>query len=135
MNNPGAHYVYKESNEGSTMLRVDIQSIPPTVTLVCRGRLVLGLEAESLRCLAMARQEPYVMLDMSRVRTIDAAGLGLLVELHRSTQQRRATLVIANPSARARQLLTLTSLDQVLKISESPNHAGNDAQAYRTMMA
>jgi anti-anti-sigma factor len=117
------------------MLRVDIQSGPQTVTLVCRGRLVLSLEAETLRYLTMARQEQHVLLEMSRVGRIDAAGLGLLVQLHQSAQKRRATLVIANPSLRTHQLITLTSLDQVLNIAGSPKNAANDSQECCTMMA
>ncbi len=120
---------------GPGMLRIDIQSAPPTVTLMCRGRLVLGLEAETLRCVAMARQEQHVLLNLSRVGAIDAAGLGLLVELHWATQRRSATLVIANPSSRAQQMITLTRLDRVLQIAGALKNTGNDSQRCCTMTA
>jgi anti-anti-sigma factor len=99
------------------MLKVDIQSAPPAVTLFCSGRIVLGVEAETLRCLATSRNERHVLLDLSSVRTIDAAGLGLLVELHHSARRRSANLIVAKPSWRVHRLIALAGLDQVLNLS------------------
>lgn len=118
------------------MLRVDIQSTPPAVTLVCSGRIVLGVEAETLRCMAMSRPERLLLLEMSRVHAIDAAGLGLLVELHQWAQKRAASLVIANPSSRPRQLMRLTNLDQVLHLAGvDGGAAGRDAKEWSIMTA
>ena len=120
----------------NAMLRVDIQSSPPAVTLVCCGRIVLGVEAETLRCMAMSRAERLVLVEMSRVYAIDAAGLGLLVELHQWAQKRGASLVVANPSLRPRQLMRLTNLDQVLHLAGADGGvAGRDAKEWRFMTA
>ncbi len=116
------------------MLRVEIESLPPAVTLVCSGRLVLGVEAETLRCMATARPECNVSLELSRVHSIDAAGLGLLVELHHWMRQRAASLTIANPSPAASRLLALTSLDRVLHITGSDS-VGRQSEEWRTMTA
>ncbi len=116
------------------MLRVEIESVPPAVTLVCSGRLVLGVEAETLRCMATSRPECNVSLELSRVHSIDAAGLGLLVELHHWTRQRAASLTIANPSPTAYRLLALTSLDRVLHITGS-DVASRECDEWRTMTA
>ena len=119
------------------MLQIDVQSAPPVVTLVCSGRLVLGVEAETLRCVAMSRPEPHLLLDLGRVHTVDAAGLGLLVELHCWAQQRAARVTVANPSLPVQRLIALTSLDRVLDIAGSPNMlAGTrESDEWRTMSA
>lgn len=101
------------------MLRVDIQSAPAAVKLLCTGRIVLGVEAETLRCIATARAERCLILDLRGVRAIDAAGLGLLAELHCWAQRRNGLLTIANPSRRVLRLLALTKLKPALQISYS----------------
>jgi anti-anti-sigma factor len=98
------------------MLSVSVQTASSDVVLSCRGRIVLGVEAETLRCIAMARPERRVVLDLQDVDEMDAAGLGLLVELHCRARQRAAELRIANASPRVRRLMALTSLDSVLEI-------------------
>jgi len=119
------------------MLKVDIQSAPPVVTLACSGRLVLGLEVETLRSIATSRPEPQLRLDLSRVHGIDAAGLGLLVELNHWAQQRAACFTVANPSSEAYRLLALTGLDRVLHLSGVTMGAGthNESAAWRIMTA
>jgi len=118
------------------MLRVDVQSAPPTVTLFCSGRIVLGVESETLRCVVMSRPERELLLEMSRVRGMDAAGLGLLVELHQWAHSRAARLVIANLSDRSRELIRLTNLDQVLYLASAEGEAvGCDSKEWRTMTA
>ncbi len=120
------------------MLRVDVQSAPATVKLVCSGRIVLGVEAETLRCIALARTERCLILDLRAVHAIDAAGLGLLAELHCWTRERNGLLTIANPSRPVRRLLMLTRLQAALQISYSaaevagPGSATNDEQQAMT---
>ena len=99
------------------MLRVDIHSAPPVVQLLCSGRLVLGVEAETLRCMATSRPERQLVIDLQRVHAIDAAGLGLLVELYCWARERSHSLVVANPSSRVQQLITLTNLKSVLQLA------------------
>ncbi len=117
------------------MLKVDIQSAPPVVTLVCSGRIVLGVEAETLRCMATARSERHLLLELSRVSCIDAAGLGVLVTLHRWAQQRSATLTIANPSPPAYKLIALTSLDRVLHLCGAEGAADCSSLEWQSMTA
>lgn len=119
------------------MLRVDLQSAPPVVTLICSGRLVLGVELETLRCAAKARTERQLLLELSRVHTIDAAGLGVLVELHVWARARRASLSIANPSLPVRRLIALASLDRVLHLTGAPLQPADpsDSDDWQTMTA
>ncbi len=100
------------------MLTVEVQSVPPAVMLVCTGRIVLGLEAETLRCMLMGRQEKYLFLDLQQVKTMDAAGLGLLVSLYRWAAERNRVVAIMHASLRVRQLIGMTNLRSVLQLEE-----------------
>jgi anti-anti-sigma factor len=98
------------------MLRIDIQAARHSATLHCIGRLVLGVEIEILRCMAEARNEACLILDLSKVDTIDAAGLGLLVELHCQAQSRNGMLRIAKASLPVRRTIELVNLQSVLEL-------------------
>ncbi len=63
------------------MLRIEIQSWNGVATLHCYGRVVFGVEAETLRAMVQSRPESNVRLSLAGVEKIDATGLGLLVEL------------------------------------------------------
>lgn len=87
------------------------------VKLLCSGRIVLGVEAETLRCMATSRPERRVVIDLQQIQSMDAAGLGLLVELHCRAQQRAGRLTVANPSPWVRRLMALTHLESVLQVA------------------
>ncbi len=113
------------------MLRVEVYAVPiaatPTVTLGCSGRLVLGWETETLRYMAKSRTETCLILDLSGVKTVDAAGLGLLVELHCWAQHSNKVLTVINLSAGVRKLVWLTNLHSVFEIADSPEAELTDA--------
>ncbi len=98
------------------MLKIDVHDAKHTAVLHCSGRIVLGLEAETLRCMAESRTEACLVLDLSEVHAMDAAGLGLLVELHCRAQRRNQGLKIMNPSRCVRVLIALTNLQSVLEV-------------------
>ena len=98
------------------MLTVTVHSGSSAVRLFCHGRIVLGLEAETLRCIATSRPEHRLIVDLRDVCRVDASGLGLLVDLHCWAQQRAGELRIANPSCEVRRLFALTNLESVLGI-------------------
>lgn len=100
------------------MLRVEIRSVPPIVKLHCSGRIVLGVEAETLRCMATARTERNVVIDLQQIHAIDAAGLGLLVELHCRALENAGDFTIANPSPCVRRLIALTNLESILQLDD-----------------
>jgi len=100
------------------MLRVDIHALPQAATLRCTGRIVLGMESETLRCMAESRSEASLILDLSEVHTMDAAGLGLLAELHCMALRRNQALRIVRASRPVCELMALTSLHSVLDVSD-----------------
>ena len=105
-------------------MRIDIHAVDPNVTLRCSGRIVLGLELETLRCMATSRTENCLILDLNSIRTLDAAGLGLLVELQCWAKHRKKALRIVRPSACVRKLIALTNLQSALQVVGSEGFGG-----------
>ena len=65
---------------------------------------------------AIAAGHRKLIVDLSKVEFVDSAGLGSLIGGMRAARQAGGDLRIANPSEQAKMLLSLTSLDQVLKV-------------------
>ena len=101
------------------MLRIDMQSANSIATLICTGRLVLGVETETLRTMVQSRKEKHICVDLSAVDKIDASGLGLLVELQVWAHDAGRTLTFANLSEDVWRLVIITKLYDSLEISEA----------------
>lgn len=95
---------------------------------------MLGVEAETLRCIVTSRPERRVVLDLRDVYGMDASGLGLLVELYCRSRQRSGWMIVANPSACVRRLMAMTNLDSVLEF-ENGEEEDLDASEPRAMTA
>jgi anti-anti-sigma factor len=102
-----------------SMLRIEIQSWNTTATLYCNGNLVLGVETETLRAMAQARHEYNIRIDLSAVEKIDAAGLGLLVELQVWARENHREIAFVELSEAVWNLVILTKLYSTLEISYS----------------
>ncbi len=57
-----------------------------------------------------------VFLNLSNVRWINSAGLGLLISVHLMLRKRGSGLVLVNPSAKVRSLLRITKLMSIFDI-------------------
>ena len=99
------------------MLRIEIQSWNATATLYCSGYLVLGVETETLRAMAQSREEYNIRIDLSRVEKIDAAGLGLLVELQAWARENHREMSFVELSEDVWRMVILTKLYSTLEIS------------------
>ncbi len=64
----------------------------------------------------LARSKGDMSVDCSELTFIDAAGIGMLVRLHRYYQSRGARLELVEPSPLLRRLLVLTGLETVLNV-------------------
>ena len=106
------------------MLRIDIKSYNGTAILKCSGRIVFGLEGETLRSVAKSRKESDLQVDLAAVETVDAAGLGLLVELRDWALRQGRTLRFTNPSHFVMRLILLTKLHGILGISPNYDRCG-----------
>jgi anti-anti-sigma factor len=94
-------------------LNVTVESALDVVTVRCRGRLVRGQET-ALLCAVFQQNGRDILLDLSGVTAIDAAGIGALVSL----QAAGTYLKLVDPCLAVLQVLRLTNLDSVFDISE-----------------
>jgi anti-anti-sigma factor len=62
------------------------------------------------------RETPLVVVDLSRIETFGSAFLALLIRCWKLAMVRGGLMVVAGASARARDMLRLTSLDVVWPI-------------------
>jgi anti-anti-sigma factor len=118
------------------MLRIDIHSSQNAATLVCSGRLTFGVETETLRTMAQTRREEELRLDLSRIDRIDAAGLGLLVELQAWARENHRRLTFLELSEEVWRLIIITKLFDALEISCDgvPAHSRESASFDRNEM-
>jgi anti-anti-sigma factor len=96
------------------MLTVNIETLGEVVVLRCQGRIVHGYETVLL-CSAARQEGPNLVLDLTQVDAIDAAGIGALVSL----QAAGIYLKLANPSQQVREILKVTNVDSIFEIRES----------------
>ena len=98
------------------MLKVQTRNSGNVAVLCVQGRIVRG-ETEVLRNAVLAqRNVSVVLLDLARVRTIDAGGLGVLLELRQHTESRGIEFRLKNVTKLVRQVLEITRLDEVFRI-------------------
>jgi anti-sigma B factor antagonist len=72
---------------------------------------------------AIAVGQPKIIVDLSEIAFVDSAGLGALIGGMRAARQAGGDLYLVNPSVQARTLLSLTSLDQLLKVHQTVEEA------------
>jgi anti-anti-sigma factor len=96
------------------MLTITVENLGEVTTLRCVGRIVRGDET-ALLCSALRQQARNMVLDLSEVEAIDAAGIGALVSL----QAAGIYLKLVNPAAQVRDVLRVTRLDSIFEILES----------------
>ena len=96
------------------MLTVTVENLGEVSILRCLGRIVRGCETAIL-CPAAQQHGRSVIVDLTQVDAIDAAGIGALVAL----QAAGVYLTLMNPSQQVRELLKVTKLDSIFEIRES----------------
>jgi anti-anti-sigma factor len=98
------------------MLKLTIHKLGDTIVFRCTGRLVFG-ECHILRHAVFSH--PYIaiaVLDMAEVTAMDAAGLGLLVELRNWAYAKRIQLKLLNLTPRVANLLNRTHLTSMFDV-------------------
>ena len=96
------------------MLSVTVEDLGEVVILCCQGRIVRGDETAIL-CAAVDQHGRNVILDLSGVDVIDAAGIGALISL----QAAGTYLKLMNPTKSVREVLRVTGLESVFEICEA----------------
>ena len=57
-----------------------------------------------------------IVLDLSRVRWINSAGLGLLISTHMQCRRSRNRLILLNPSPKVQSMMHITKLASVFHV-------------------
>ena len=96
------------------MMRVTVEDFGEVVVLHCAGKIVHGHEA-SILCSAVHQQSRNIVLDLTEIDAIDAAGIGALASL----QAAGVYLKLVNPTRGVREVLKVTKLDSIFEICES----------------
>ena len=100
------------------MLNIRVERRNEAAVVHCSGRIDIGEGLTRLREMLISQMNSRViLLDLSRVTAIDAAGLGLLSFIHTRAVTRGCSLKLVAPSVQVRNLLALTRLDSVLTIA------------------
>jgi anti-anti-sigma factor len=102
------------------LLPIRKRRIEPDITVVeLADRLALGLESQGIERLAgeLARKgELWVIFDMTRVDTIDSAGLGLVARAAGKLKASGGRLVVAAGEGRVLELLTKAKVNAMVTV-------------------
>jgi len=108
------------SQDKERKLRLSLETrVTEGVSVVCcKGRIAYGIEAAALsgEIAELAPQTRRVVIDLSGVEMIDAAGLGALISVALAAQASQCSVKLAAPSNLIRQLLALTNLTSVFDL-------------------
>ena len=103
---------------GSPLLRVFVSGGADSARVVLAGELddaTAGHLNDRLREVT-AELAGDLSVDLGLLTFIDSTGLAVLVTLHKRVQAMGWTLIVVEPTARARRLFQITGLDQFLMI-------------------
>ncbi len=99
------------------MLKVHAKNLGTAAVLCLQGQIVIG-DTETLRNVVQSLSETSaVILDLARVTTVDAHGLGVMLELREWTQERGIRFELMNISEPMSRVLEITRLDSVFQIT------------------
>jgi len=102
------------------MLKVGTQKLGNIAILCLQGKVVIG-ELEGLRKAARSQANAsMVVLDFAKVETIDAKGLGLLLELRDLMQSKGIEFRLVNMNGLVQQVLNITRLNSVFEDLHEP---------------
>ena len=99
------------------MLNVHAKKLGTVVVLCLQGQIVTG-ETEILRDAVQSVSEvSAVILDLARVTTIDAGGLGVMLQLREQAESRGIRFQLMNVTKQIGRVLEITRLDSVFQIT------------------
>jgi len=99
------------------MLKVHSRNLGNVAFLCMQGQIVNG-ETDVLRNAVRSQSDvSTVVLDLARVSTVDARGLGVMLELREQVQSKGIGFKLMNVSKLVSSVLEVTRLDSVFEIT------------------
>jgi len=103
------------------MLKVHTRNLGNVAFLCMQGQIVTG-ETETLRNAVHLQSEAQsgvstVVLDLAQVNTVDAGGLGVMLELRTLVQSKGIGFKLMNVSKPVGRVLEVTRLDSVFEVT------------------
>jgi anti-anti-sigma factor len=99
------------------MLKVHSRNLGNVAFLCMQGQIVNG-ETDALRNAVRSQSDvSTVVLDLARVSTVDASGLGVMLELREQVQAKGIGFKLMNVSKLVGSVLEVTRLDSVFEIT------------------
>lgn len=98
------------------MLKVHTRNLGNVAVLCLQGRIVNGETASLREAVDSQLHASSVVLDLARVSTIDASGLGLMLSLRKQAESKGVGLKLMNVSKFVKQVLEITRLDTVFEV-------------------
>lgn len=101
------------------MLKVRIKTLGPVSILCLEGRIVIGASGGLRNSIGFPLGITTVVLDFAGVSTVDAAGLGLLLQLRQETHAKGIRFKLMNLTKRISHLLEMTRLNSIFEITST----------------
>ena len=121
------------------MLKVRTKKMDTVAVLCLQGQIVNG-ETEILRDAVRSLSEAQsnasaVILDLARVTTIDAGGLGAMLALREQLESKGIRFALMNVTNLVRKVLEITRLDSVFRITSGVEFFPRDFRSRRAAAA
>jgi len=101
------------------MLKINARNLGNVAVLSLQGQIVIG-ETGTLREAVQSQSDvSTVVLDLAGVNTIDARGLGVMLELREQVQANGIGFKIMNPTTLVSRVLEVTRLDSVFETTSA----------------
>src|ERR1700716_510154 len=99
------------------MLKINAKNLGTATVLCLQGQIVIG-DTDTLRNVVQSLPETSaVILDLARVSTVDAHGLGVMLELRQQTLEKGIRFELMNVNKPLSWVFEITRLDSVFQIN------------------
>jgi anti-sigma B factor antagonist len=98
------------------MLKVHTRNLGNVAVVCLQGRIVNGETASLREAVDSQLNAGAVVLDLARVSTIDASGLGLMLSLRKQAEAKGVGLKLMNVSKFVKHVFEITRLDTVFEV-------------------
>ncbi len=99
------------------MLKVHAKRLGNVAILCLKGRVVNGETVALRKAVDSESDVSAVVLDLARVNTIDAGGLGVMLELREQTESKGIDFKLMNVTKLVSRVLEITRLNSVFEVT------------------